>query len=58
MRAHRRHFLAVLVAAFTVALSAASASAHSAEQSSTTGSVVAWGCPSGTNWDNILQRCV
>jgi hypothetical protein len=55
MRARRRHFLGVLFASVSVALS--SAPAHSVIPASA-GQVALHTCPSGTAWDNFLNRCV
>jgi hypothetical protein len=53
MRSRRRHFLAVLVAAVSIALSAAPAPAGSAEAARSD----VHHCPYGTAWDNLLHRC-
>ena len=55
MRARRRHFLAALFTALSVAL--APASAHSAAPAGT-GHFDVHNCPTGTAWDNLVHRCV
>ena len=51
MRARHRHFIAALIAAIAVALTPAFANPSGASASEAA-------CPSGTSWDNVLQRCV
>ena len=51
MRARHRHFIAALVAAVAVALTPAFTITSGATASEAA-------CPSGTSWDNVLQRCV
>jgi len=55
MRARHRHFLAALFAAISVAL--LPAPAHSTAPAAA-GQLAFHTCPSGTAWDNILNRCV
>jgi ABC-type proline/glycine betaine transport system substrate-binding protein len=56
MRARHRVFLTVLAAAICVAVSAEPARSAAAPAGTVgPGSVT---CPSGTAWDNVLQRCV
>jgi hypothetical protein len=53
MRARLRHRIAVLVTAIAVALVVPVAGPGTALADGGTQS-----CPSGTNWDNFLKRCV
>jgi hypothetical protein len=57
MRAIRRLCLApiILATAATIAAGPAHQNGHVAHASSR---VAAYYCPAGSNWDNILQRCV
>jgi hypothetical protein len=57
MRAIRRLFLApvILAAAVTIAAGPAHQGGHVAQAGN---HVPAIWCPAGSNWDNILMRCV
>ena len=57
MRAIRRLCLAPIILATAAAIAAGPAhpSSHVAQASSR---VAAYDCPAGSNWDNILRRCV
>ena len=54
MLAYRRYRLAGLLAAAAIVLTAAPAAHHAAQP---TRPALA-DCPAGTNWNNVLQRCV